>query len=213
LTSKNFAEDTRANVVFFSKKTLQDKYKKRLLLRGEHNLENISAAVSTTKIFRTNDTEIIAVLSKFKGLEHRLELVGKVKEVTFYNDSFATGPQPTIAAIEAFGEPTTLILGGYDKGLDYSRLARIISKRKNVKAVLLIGSLSRKIKKDITKSSFKGKLVELGKSKMKEIVKKAFEVTPGGGIVLLSPAAASFDMFKVYKDRGYQFKEAVKNLK
>ena len=213
LTSKNFAEDTRANVVFFSKKTLQDKYKKRLLLRGEHNLENISAAVSTTKIFRTNDTEIIAVLSKFKGLEHRLELVGKVKEVTFYNDSFATGPQPTIAAIEAFDEPTTLILGGYDKGLDYSSLARIISKRKNVKAVLLIGSLSRKIKKEINKFSFKGKLVELGKSKMKEIVRKAFEVTPRGGIVLLSPAAASFDMFKDYKDRGYQFKEAVKNLK
>lgn len=212
VTPKKFVKETSAKVVFFSKETLSDKFKNGLLLRGEHNLENIAASVSVAKIFRINDTEITKVLSKFKGLEHRLELVGSVGEVTFYNDSFATGPDPTIAAIKSFGEPTTLILGGYDKGLDYGRLAKIIAKRKNTKAVILIGDLSEKIKNELEEASFLGKIIELAKSPMREIVKKAYDVTPEKGIILLSPAAASFDMFKDYKARGNQFKEAVKNL-
>lgn len=209
---KKFAKETRAKVVFFSKKTLNDRIKDGLLLRGEHNLENIAASISVAKIFGINDTEITKVLSNFKGLEHRLEFVRKVKGISFYNDSFATGPQPTIAAIKAFSEPITLILGGYDKGLNYKALAEIITMRKNLKTVILIGDLSGKINNELKKTSFHGEITRLGKSTMRVIVQKAYHETPKGGVVLLSPAAASFDMFKDYKDRGNQFKEAVKNL-
>lgn len=209
---KKFAKETRAKVNFFSKKTLSEKFKDGLLLRGEHNLENIAASVAVVKIFGVGDRDVIKVLSKFKGLKHRLEFVGKVNDITFYNDSFATGPQPTIAAIKAFPEPITLILGGYDKGLNYKGLAEIIAKRKNFKTVILIGGLSGKINNQLKKTSFHGKIIKLGKSAMRAIVQKAYDVTPKGGIILLSPAAASFDMFKDYKDRGNQFKKAVKSL-
>ena len=207
--SRKFVEKAGGKTIFYSRKTLEDKFRKVLLLRGEHNLENVAAAVSVARILKIADEKISQVLSKFKGLEHRLELVAKVNGITFYNDSFATGPQPTIAAIKAFAEPITLILGGYDKELDYEELAKIIAKRKNIKAVLSIGDLSDKIKNELEETSFLGRIIELAKSPMREIVKKAYDVTSKGGIVLLSPAAASFDMFKDYKDRGNQFKEAV----
>lgn len=148
----------------------------------------------------------------FRGLEHRLELVGKVGGVTFYNDSFATGPQPTIAAIKSFIEPETLILGGSDKGLDYSGLGHEISKRKNVVNVVLIGFVRKLIKAALEKANYSGKIIDMGISNMTQIVEKAKEVTSDGGVVILSPAAASFDMFKNYKDRGMQFKESVRKL-
>ena len=149
----------------------------------------------------------------FKGLEHRLELVKTVKGVTFYNDSFATGPQPTIAAILSFKEPETIILGGYDKGLDYKELGVTISERKNVGNVILIGDVSPKIKTALASAGYERTLFELEKASMKYIVKTAYENTPKDGVVLFSPAAASFDMFKDYKDRGNQFKDSVNSLK
>ena len=98
-TPKSFAKETKAKVVYFSKKSLDAKYREGLLLRGEHNLENVAAAISVAQILEVNDETVISVLQSFKGLEHRLELVDTINGVTFYNDSFATGPQPTIAAI------------------------------------------------------------------------------------------------------------------
>jgi UDP-N-acetylmuramoylalanine--D-glutamate ligase len=99
-------------------------------------------------------------------------------------------------------------LGGSDKGLDYSELQSEIEKKNNVKNLILIGDIGEKIGKDI-----RGKnIISLGKISMAQIVKKAGEVTPKGGVVILSPAAASFDMFKNYKDRGDQFKRAVQSL-
>lgn len=211
--SKSFSKLTKAQIIFFSKNSLDKKFKENLLLRGEHNLENAAAAVSVAGILNIPDKIILKALSKFKGLEHRLELVGKVKGISFYNDSFATGPQPTIAAIKSFEEPTTIILGGSEKGLDYSDLGKVIAKKDSVKCVILIGEVAPKIKRALAKAGFQGKVLGLGKSKMSVIAKKAFSKTSKGGVVLLSPAAASFDMFKNYKDRGKQFKKAVKTLK
>ena len=149
------------------------------------------------------------MIFSFKGLEHRLELVDSVGGVSFYNDSFATGPQPTLAAVNSFEEPLTVILGGYDKKLDYEELGKEIAKKKNVVSVVLIGTVAEKIKKALTTANFKGKILELGKASMGKIVYEAFSNTPKGGVVLLSPAAASFDMFTNYKERGKKFKEAV----
>ncbi len=212
-SSKNFSKYTKANIVFFSKNKLDKKYKQNLLLRGEHNLENIAAAVGVAKILNIDDNVILDVLSKFKGLEHRLELVKSINGVTFYNDSFATGPAATIAAIKSFTEPETLILGGSDKGLEYDELGKEISLRTNVKNIILIGEIRMQIKNSLEKYNFSGKIYDLEKSDIDVIVHKASEITHKGGVVVLSPAAASFDMFENYKDRGNKYKKAVEDLK
>ncbi|MCX6704465.1 MAG: UDP-N-acetylmuramoyl-L-alanine--D-glutamate ligase [Candidatus Woesebacteria bacterium] len=206
---RSFSKLTKGKVILFSKKDLESKYKEKLLLRGEHNLENIAAAVSVAKIIGVNENIILRAVQTFKGLEHRLELVDSVNGVTFYNDSFATGPQPTIAAIKSFTEPETLILGGSDKGLDYTELGKVINKKSNIKNIILIGSTAEKIRDSIGEKDLGFTVYDLGFTPMKEIVGKAFEITPKGGVVILSPASASFDMFENYKDRGMQFKKAV----
>ena len=208
-SSKEFAGVATGKVDYFSKKLLEGKYKEKLLLRGEHNLENIAAAVTAAKVVGIDEVIILKTVKNFKGLEHRLELVEEVGGVTFYNDSFATGPQSTIAAIKSFTEPETLILGGSDKGLDYQELRDEIEKRENVKNLILIGSTGEKIGLGI-----KGKnIINLGKTSMIRIIEEACKVTQKGGVVILSPASASFDMFKNYKDRGNQFKKAIQDLK
>jgi UDP-N-acetylmuramoylalanine--D-glutamate ligase len=185
----------------------------KLLLRGKHNWENVTPAALTSFLSGADLKSIKDVVFSFKGLEHRLELIRNVNSMSFYNDSFATGPQPTIAAINSFTEPLTLILGGYDKGLDYSGLIDEINKYKNDLKIILIGDLQEKIYELLSKSFSKENIFKLNKSSMQEIVNKAIEITAKNGVVLLSPAAASFDMFKDYKERGSLFKKAVLELK
>ena len=185
----------------------------KLLLRGKHNWENVTAAICASCLAGAQIKAIKKVSFSFKGLEHRLELVGRTYGVSFYNDSFATNPQPTTAAVASFNEPITLILGGSDKGLNYDGMAKVLAKKRNLRTVILIGEIADKIKKSLYKAGFKGKIIGLGKAAMKRIVKTSFYETPKGGVVLLSPASASFDMFKDYKDRGNQFKEVVKSLR
>ncbi len=211
-TPRGFAQNLKSKVIFFSKEKLEKRFKENLLLRGEHNLENIAAAVEAGKAAGVNEDIIEKTVKNFKGLEHRLELVASVEGKTFYNDSFSTGPQPAIAAIKSFSEPVTIILGGSDKGLDYAELGKEIAKRQNVRNILLIGAIGSKIEAAVSKSSYNGHFENLGSPKMDFIVKRAFELTPDGGVVILSPAAASFDMFENYKDRGNQFKKAVQSL-
>lgn len=209
---KSFAKETKANLIFFNKNKLEDIYTQKLILRGKHNLENIAAAVAVAKILNI-DTKIISkTVHNFKGLEHRLEFVREVNGIKFYNDSFATGPQPTIAAIKSFTEDITIILGGSDKGLDYKELGDVINNSKNIRNIILIGDTALKIKNSIKINNLKLKIIMLGKPTMREIVKKAYEVAEKGDVVILSPASASFDMFHDYKDRGNQFKEAVNCL-
>ena len=210
-TPKSFAKEAKGKVIFFPK-TLARKYKDRLLLRGEHNLENVAAALTVSNILKIRMESIAKILSTFKGLEHRLELVGEKGGIKFYNDSFATGPQPTIAAIKSFFEPLTVILGGYDKGLDYRELIDVICNSKNVKNIILIGDLAQRFGKMFTSVKYEGNIVDMDKESMKKIVSKALSLTSKSGVVLLSPASASFDMFHDYKERGKKFKEAVADL-
>lgn len=207
-SSKSFSEGVKSKVIFFSKNDLDDKYKRELILRGEHNLENIAAAVTVAGILEIDEKTIIKSISEFKGLEHRLEFVREINGIKFYNDSFATGPQPTIAAIKSFTEDETIILGGSDKGLNYEELGNVINNSPNVKNIILIGLIRNEIKKYIKNKN----VIDLETNTMDKIVSKAFEITSPGGVIILSPAAASFDMFKDYKDRGNQFKKAVNNL-
>lgn len=208
-TSNNFGAIGKGQKVYFSKSALDKVYKQDLLLRGEHNLENIAAGVETARVIGIDEDIILKTVKSFKGLEHRLELVAEVNGVKYYNDSFATGPQPTIAAIKSFTEPETLILGGSDKGLDFKELRSEIEIRENVTNLILIGDLGEKIGGGINGKN----VISLKYAPMVKVVETAKEITKPGGVVILSPAAASFDMFKNYKDRGNQFKNAVLGLK
>ncbi|MCX6812108.1 MAG: UDP-N-acetylmuramoyl-L-alanine--D-glutamate ligase [Candidatus Berkelbacteria bacterium] len=176
-------------------------------LIGRHNLENIAAATIVAKILNV-ETEIIrqAVLD-FKGLPHRLEFVREINGVEYYNDSFSTNPTPTIAAVKSFSVPITLILGGSSKGADFSQLAEEI-KKSPVKNIITIGAEGPKIAEAI-KSTKNDAKITTGADNINKIVKQAEEVSPLGSVILFSPACASFDMFKNYKERGEKFKNSV----
>lgn len=180
-----------------------------ILLPGKHNLENICAAVNAAILAGAGKSAIIQVLKTFKGLEHRLELIGEVGGVRYYDDSFSTTPETAIAAIEAFGVPEILILGGSSKNSDFKNLGQIIFESENIKAIIGIGEEWENIKKEI--STQRIPYIEGCKS-MIEVVQKAREIATPGDVVLLTPACASFGMFENYKDRGEQFKKEVKNL-
>ena len=173
-------------------------------LRGRHNWENILAACLVAQRYEVPVQTMQKVISSFAGLPHRLEKVATVSGITFYNDSFSTTPETAIAAIRSFTEPIILIAGGSEKGADFTKLGEAISKSP-VQMAILIGDMAPKIETAIRKFSPHLKIIT-GLTTMKQIVTKAFSEARPGSVVLLSPAAASFGLFKNYKDRGNQFK-------
>ncbi len=177
-----------------------------LTLRGEHNLENICAAILAAHCAGAGLEAIKQAAVNFKGLEHRLEFVAEKNGVKFYNDSFSTTPETAIAAIKSFGEPLILILGGSSKNSDFTEMGNVIGGSKNIKAVILAGEEAVKIKSSV--NSYKVAVIE-GAKNMAEIFSQISSVAQKGDVVLLSPACASFGMFKNYKDRGEQFKKFV----
>ncbi|HZE87256.1 MAG TPA: UDP-N-acetylmuramoyl-L-alanine--D-glutamate ligase [Methylomirabilota bacterium] len=182
-----------------------------ILLPGKHNLENACAAVMAANLAGVGKETIVHVLKTFAGLEHRLELVGEVNGVKYYDDSFSTTPETAIAAIEAFGKPEILILGGSSKNSDFSILGRVIKEAKNIKAIIGIGTEWERIKESFSYDKTNILLLE-GARDMKTIVHAAAKIAKPGDVVVLSPACASFGMFKNYKERGEQFKEEVAHL-
>ena len=219
--SASLRELTSAQVVYFSR---QEKTKggyisneqiwfgneiiglvKDLKLRGVHNWDNVCAAVTAAHLVGVDNEAIKQAVFSFNGLEHRLEMVREIRGVSFYNDSFSTIPEATIAAIQSFKEPIILIAGGSEKGADFSKLGKEIA-RSSVKALFLIGAMAEEIQKAVQQAGYQGEIVFRPKG-MKKIVNLAFEKAKSGDIVLLSPACASFDMFKDYRDRGQQFKK------
>lgn len=182
---------------------------KDVLLPGQHNWENVTAAVMAALLAGVERKHIVHTLKTFKGLEHRLQLVRTVQGVRYYDDSFSTTPETAAAAIEAFEDPEILILGGSSKNSDFHRLGHVIDEAENIKAIIGVGAEWKRIKSEIKDTKFT--VIEDCKT-MHDIVKKAAEIAEPGDVVLLSPACASFDMFKNYKDRGNQFKSEIESL-
>jgi UDP-N-acetylmuramoylalanine--D-glutamate ligase len=182
-------------------------------LRGEHNLLNISAAALACHAAGADLESIREGVAGYTGLEHRLEYVATVDGIQFFDDSFATGPDPTIVALRAFTEPIVLIAGGADKGADFTVLGEeIISS--TVKTVILIGLMGPKIREAIEKAAARmncplPQLAEGGHN-MAEVMATAIRHAAPGDVVLLSTACASFGMFKNYKERGDLFKAEVR---
>ena len=185
---------------------------KDILIPGQHNWENACAAAMASYLCGVSIQNIGNILKTFKGLEHRLELTATINGVRYYDDSFATIPESTIAAILAFTEPEILILGGSTKHADFTELGKTILAAKNIKAIIGIGAEWLRIKEKLRELSQEVLVLE-GSSDMQTIIAGASKLAVDGDVVLLTPACASFDMFKNYKDRGDQFKKEVEKLR
>lgn len=230
VTSSSFADLTKGNILYYARHETADAYvaddsyvffrdKEKevkicsldaIHLRGAFNLENIAAATLASHVVGVSLDSIAKTIRNFKPLEHRLETVQTVRGVTYYNDSFSTVPDPTIAAIQSFQEPIVLIIGGTDKGSDFSQLGKELTKR-TIRGIIVIGTMTEKICAVLKDSGYKGQ-ISTGLKTMHEIVEHASKIAHKGDVVLLSPACASFDMFKNYKQRGTLFKHEVSLL-
>ena len=183
--------------------------KKEVKLLGEHNLQNICAALTAVFEAVGSVDKAAAVLSSFSGLEHRLELVRELESIKYYDDSFATTPEAAVVALKAFDGPKVVILGGSDKGLAFEPLADEVVKS-NVRQVIAIGITAEKIA-DLLKSRGFTNIIP-GLRTMPEIVAATRKAAQPGDVVLLSTGYPSFGLFKDYKERGNQFKAAVREL-
>ncbi len=173
-------------------------------LKGSHNLENVLAAVCVGMLVKAEPAAIRRAVEEFRAVEHRLEYVGTVRGVEYYNDSKATNVDATIKALESFPGRLHLILGGKDKGSDYSVLNDLIAQR--VKRVYTIGAAAAKIESQIRGAE------ALHSETLDAAVRRASELASAGDVVLLAPACASFDQFASYEHRGRVFKELVREL-
>jgi len=174
-------------------------------LRGEHNLENVLAACAAAHLAGAAPADIAAGVKSFQGIEHRLELVGKVGGVEFYNDSKATNVDAALKAVEAFAGPLIVILGGKDKGSPYTPLREPL--RQRARRVILIGAAAERIALDLGDEL---SMVQAGT--LDRAVQAATEQAQPGDVVLLAPACSSFDQFENYEHRGRVFKQLVENF-
>lgn len=225
--SKSFAPRTKAKIISFSTEGPADLYisgeslmsgeeivanVSDVLIPGRHNLQNVLAAIAVAGLYKIKNENIKKVLATFKGLDHRLQLIRDVDGVKYYNDSFSTTPETTVAAIGAFAHPKILILGGSSKNSDFANLGKAVVGDKTVKGIVLIGVEGEKIKEAIAEAGKFGGQIAEGAKDMKEIIASAQNMAQSGDIVILTPACASFDMFKNYEDRGRQFASEVNKL-
>ena len=198
-------------------KECEDKVRKHILntdeviLRGNHNFQNIATALAATKTLV--DTDIAAqAIKEFKPVEHRIEFIKEIDGVKWYNDSASSSPTRTLSGINAFKENIVLIAGGYDKNLDYEPLAKPIIDK--VTALILIGQTAEKIFNAVkTEAEKENKKIDIYMcDSLEQTIEIARKTAKKGEVVLFSPASASFDMFKNFADRGEKFKKLVNNI-
>ncbi len=188
-----------------------DEFVSSLKIPGRHNQENAAAAIAASRQCDVSDDAIQQGLKDFAGLPHRLKFVREAQGVTYYDDSFSSATPATIVAAQAFDSPKVLIVGGYDRGLDYSEFAKELGETPNIKHIIVIGQTKEKIANALRAVGFMRFTVDEADS-MKEIVAHANSHASAGDYVILSPGCASFDMFENFSDRGNQFIAAVEEL-
>ena len=233
--TRGFADEARGRVVFFSRTqrlregmVLEDGmlvYKKddarlpvtsceSILLPGDHNIENYMAAAAAV-IDYVNPGAVEKVASSFRGVEHRAEYVREIGGISFYNDSIGSSPTRTIASVRAFKKKVILIAGGYDKHIPYDEMGETLAER--VKTLVLVGQtaplIEKSLKDEVAKTGRGAGVPVIQCSTLEEAVSSAFRSAEEGDIVILSPASASFDMFKNFEERGNAYKNIVNGLK
>lgn len=230
--TRNCAKEVKGKVIFFSSKEkldngfivdeniikeCEDKVRKHVLntdeviLRGNHNFQNIATALAATKTLVDTDVAVQAI-KEFKPVEHRIEFVREIDGVKWYNDSASSSPTRTLSGINAFKENIILIAGGYDKNLDYEPLAKPILDK--VSVLILIGQTAEKIFDAVKGEAEKeNKKIDIYMcDSLEQTIEIAKKSSKKGDVVLFSPASASFDMFKNFADRGEKFKNLVNNI-
>jgi len=185
--------------------------REKILLRGDHNVSNVLAAFAIGYAAGFPLDAMLAAVEGFHGVPHRLELVHELHGVRWYNDSIATAPERSLAAIRAFDEPIVLLLGGRDKDLPWEDLLRLVSQR--VDHVVLFGEAAEKIQKTVNSLKLRKKRFTVACAEgLHEAVLKAAEVAESGDVVLLAPGGTSFDEFKDFAERGERFRVWVQEL-
>ena len=200
--------DENNNIVIDIDKKIVLLNKKELSLPGNHNLENCMAAIAMAYVSNINLETLKHVLKTFKAVEHRLEYVKTLNDIMFVNDSKGTNPDSTIKAITSYENPVILIAGGYNKGSDFSELLQI--GKENIKALVLMGETASIIEECAKENDYET-IIKV--NNMKEAVEASYNLAESGDVVLLSPACASWDMYKSFEARGKDFKDNVNNLK
>lgn len=200
--------DKDDNIVINIDKKITLLNKKELSLPGNHNLENAMAAIAISYVLNVDLDVIKNILKSFASVSHRQEFVRDINNITFINDSKGTNPDSTIKAIESYNRPIVLIAGGKDKGSKFDELLDIAKNK--VRALVLMGETSHIIEKCAREKGFKHIYIV---NDMKEAVKTSYDIAIKNDIVLLSPACASWDMYKSFEVRGDDFKNNVNNLK
>lgn len=189
-----------------------DEFADSLQIPGAHNRENAAAALAATREFAIDPEMIRRGLASFTGLPHRLKLIRECGGVRYYDDNYSSAPGATLAAVRAFDVPEVLILGGYDRGVDLKDLTVQLSQQPNLAHIILIGETGARLEEFLVAQGY-GNVTRLeGKPSMREIVAAATEKAVPGGVVIMSPACASFDMFKNFADRGDQFVAEIEAL-
>ena len=176
-------------------------------LRGEHNLKNIMAAINVAMVLGVEVEMIGEGIETFKGLEHRLEYVGEYGNIHFYNDSIATIPEACMEAVKAIPGVDTLVAGGFDRGIDYAQLGRFLA-GSQVRNIILVGEAGKRIGDEIRRNSGLKKLYYI--TRFDDFKPIAFAETLPGHVCLLSPAAASYDEFRNFEERGKRYRELVR---
>ncbi len=185
--------------------------RERILLRGDHNVLNVLAAFAIGHASGFPLDAMLEAVEDFRGVPHRLEFVRELREVRWYNDSIATAPERSMAAIHAFDEPIVLLLGGRDKNLPWEDLLQLISER--VEHVVLFGEAAEKIQKMANSLGLGEQCFTLTRvDDLHKAVIKAADLAAAGDVVLLSPGGTSFDEFKDFEERGERFREWVQEL-
>lgn len=192
------------NIIQSANKRLYDLATERKLL-GKHNEKNIMAVLATIQALGIETDELSAAISTFTPLEHRLEYIGEQKGILFYNDSIATIAEACIAAVEALGKVETLLLGGFDRGINYLPLMKFLVKRKEIRHLIFMGEAGKRMQ-EILGAHKHDKAVFFAVN-MEDAVKIAKRETSQGSICLLSPAASSYDKYKNFEERGKDYKK------
>ncbi|MBR3362519.1 MAG: UDP-N-acetylmuramoyl-L-alanine--D-glutamate ligase [Bacilli bacterium] len=215
----NLTRNLKSNKKYFSSKGEADIYIndksivyndeiynfKDIRVKGMHNYENIMASILAVKQFDVSYDDIMKVLSKFVGVEHRIEFVKEVNGREFYNDSKATNVMSTITALKAFENDVILLLGGLDRGHSFDDLVPYLN---HTKYIVCFGETKNRIEEFAKKNNIDVYVVD----DIKEATKKAYEISKKGDTILLSPACASWDQFNSFEERGDAFKEVINNL-
>jgi UDP-N-acetylmuramoylalanine--D-glutamate ligase len=232
--TKNMARNVQSKVLYFSRKTsvLRGVFLKSgtifyrdgqieepvinitdIAIPGVHNVENYMASIAAVKRY-VNNKSILNTAISFKGVEHRIEFIKEVKGIRFYDDSIGTSPARTSVSIKVFNEKVILIAGGYDKKIPYDNMGNVLLDR--VKCLVLIGQTAKHIEKSMIDAAKNRKTTEIPPvlkcETLEDAVAKAFLNASRGDVILLSPASASFDMFKNFEERGDRFKKIVEMM-